>query len=380
MSEQRRTNGARPSGARAPAERKTQARPKLSVQRTRRQSFFSRLPDDTWKLALAGLLILAVAVGLTALLPRGFVLGGASEGVSESHASGSIRLSELMTSNPGVVADESGRTPDWVEVINTGASPVNLYGYAMSKRSNADNVYYFPDLSLAPGECVVVFADGVDSAASNGTMHAPFRLSSSGGSLMLFNRKGTAIDTVNYPSLSAGDTYARESASNWSISDSPTPGYPNTEEGARQMREPNGSAGVEISEVVAANVQYAPDENGLYQDYVELHNVTEAVVDLSGWFLSDDPSRPLKWRLPEGFLLEAGEYRIVYASGSDLASTAAPHASFRLSTENEAVVLSDREGRLVDAVNYELLKTNQALLRTQGGWTLGEPSPGAPNS
>jgi hypothetical protein len=74
---------------------------------------------------------------------------------------------------------------------------------------------------------------------------------------------------------------------------------------------------------------------------------------------------------------EAGEYRIVYASGLDRADAAHPHTNFGLSSEGEAVVLSDNEGRAADRVEFNLIAENTAWLRqADGSWVSGAPTPG----
>jgi len=139
-------------------------------------------------------------------------------------------------------------------------------------------------------------------------------------------------------------------------------------------------AGVEITEVVASNAKYAPDENGAFHDYFELHNTTGEPIDLSGWFVSDVMGQPTKWRVPDGVTLQPGEYRVIYASGLDRADAAYLHTSFGLSSEGEAVVLANPEGKVADCVEFDLLKTNQAWVRqADNTWTTGTPTPNAEN-
>ena len=341
--------------------------------------FFRRLPQDFWRIALACVGLAAVCALAQALLPD--IAGGAdSAAVSAIYSSGPIRLNELMSRNSGTIADESGQTADWLEIVNAGDSPVNLEGYMLAKDEGASNVFVFPDHTLEAGECVIVFADSTLRNEAGGEFHAPFKLSSAGGTLMLFSPSGTAIDTVRFPSLSSDTSYAREGRTEWSVSSMPTPGMANTLENYQALHAIVSGTGVEITEIVASNTQYAPDENGAYQDYIELHNATGEAVDLSGWYLSDTPGLPLLWRLPDGFTLQPGEYRVVYASGRDRADAAAPHANFSLSTEGETVTLANREGRLVDRVSYDLLGDDEAWLRqADGSWAAGAPSPAAAN-
>ena len=56
---------------------------------------------------------------------------------------------------------------------------------------------------------------------------------------------------------------------------------------------------VGINEVVAANVPGGlADEDGDFEDWVELLNTGTASVNLGGWSLTDDAGTPAKWILP----------------------------------------------------------------------------------
>ena len=337
------------------------------------------MPRDLGKVAAGCAALLAVCALAQAFLPA-ISQSGESGAIHQVYSAGPLRINELMSRNSGTIVDDGGATADWFEVMNVGNSAVDLGGYMVAKDEGASNVFTFPSMTLEPGACVLVFADSTLRSAADEELHAPFKLSSAGGTLMLFSPSGTAIDTVNFPSLSADTSYARQGLSEWSVSDHPTPGLPNDEANYQALHQVVSGAGVELSEIVASNTRYAPDENGAYQDYIELYNAGTEAVDVSGWFLSDTPGLPLKWRLPEGMVLQPGECCIVYASGRDRADPAHPHANFNLSTEGETVTLADDRGRLVDETAYDLLGDDEAWLRgADGAWTRGTPSPGTAN-
>ena len=346
-----------------------------------RPSARRRLPYDFWPLAVIGVVLIAACFLLQRYLPD--VTQNQESGqmaMAEVHSSGPIRINELMSSNSATLADENGVTADWIEIANIGTSNVNLAGYKLAKSDKAANVFEFPDHVLAPGECVIVFADSTLGNDAGGEYHAPFKLSSTGGTLMLFSSSGTAIDTVNFPSLPSDMAYVRQDATTWRTDAKATPGLLNTEENYQALHETVTGAGVEITEVVSSASQYGADENGVCQDYFELHNTTAEAIDLSGRFVSDVVGQPIRWRLPDGFVLQPGEYRIVHASGLDRADAEHPHTNFGLSSEGEAVVLADGRGRVVDCVEFGLLKTDQAWLKqSDGTWTTGTPTPGAAN-
>ena len=349
------------------------------------------LPRDLWKVLVVSAIAIVLALGAQRIWPNGFTIeekkaeetgtASAAKGrVQEIHSSGPVRLNELMSVNDTTLLSEEGETPDWVEIMNVSNREVNLEGYSLAKSEKATNVFTFPKCVLQPGEAVIVYADSTLKSEAGAELHAPFRLSSAGGTVMLFSTSGTAIDSVNFPALGADNSYVRLDQTTWAMSNQPTPGLSNTENSYRQLHQANADAGIEITEIVASNRQYAPDENGLYQDYFELHNKTDHAIDLSNWYASDDPAKPTAWRFPQGFALQPGEYRIVYASGLNRADAEHPHTSFGLSPEGETLLISDANSRLVDSVTYDLLKTDEAWLkRADGTWSAGAPTPGMGN-
>jgi hypothetical protein len=76
-------------------------------------------------------------------------------------------------------------------------------------------------------------------------------------------------------------------------------------------------AAVVINEFMASNGLTRADEDGDYEDWIELYNTGGADVDLSGWGLSDNTGNPFKWRFPAGTTIEGGGYLLVWASGKD---------------------------------------------------------------
>ena len=341
------------------------------------------LPGGFWKFAGIGALVLAGALVLQCLMPNGFPLkrdpkpgSAAAAAVTEIHSGGPIRINEIMTSNGGVLVDESGATPDWIEIANVSSGTVNLSGYSLAKNANAGNVFTFPDMTLQPGECVIVIADSRLRASAGEELHAPFRLSSTGDVLMLFNGADVAIDTVNIPALDQNTAYVRQNGSAWAKDTRCTPGMLNTEENYLSLTTVTQTSSVQISEIVSSNTKYAPDENGAYHDYIILRNTSAEAADISGWYLSDTPQLTRVWRFPGGTRIEGGGTLLVYASGlnrtEDLSHL---HTSFRLSSEGEQVSLSNQLGQPVDIVAFDLLKTDMAYLRNaDGSWSEGTPT------
>ena len=135
-----------------------------------------------------------------------------------------------------------------------------------------------------------------------------------------------------------------------------------------------------ITEIMSSNISTYADENGEYYDYIELQNRSGSAVEIGGWYLSDDEATLRKWRLPEG-TLEAGECIVIHASKLDRREDFDHlHTNFGLSSEGETLLLVNAEGRIMDRLDFDLLKADTALVRAaDGSWSVSAASPGAYN-
>ena len=363
-------NTPRPAGAGRPR----QSRPAASRSR-RAPRRHTLLP-----FALCCVGALALGVILQALLPNGFVPRSAAgdkaavAAVTEIEASDTVQLNEVMTANGRLFRDASGRTPDWIELRNASTEPVDLQGWTLARETGGNRAFVFPQRTLAPGECVLVFAD--PAYAGGEAYCAPFSLKAAGDVLMLFNPAGVAVEAINIPALAQNTVYRRVDGG-WEVSSRYTPGAENTEENYHAMTLAVTPSDVVINEVMAGNTRTLAAEDGQYYDYIELANTSGADVDISGWYLSDDAADNMAWRIPEGTVVPANGYLLFYASGQDTLL----HTNFRLSAEGEAAVLTNDKGQIVSIADYDILDADQAYSRRADGSYTTElaPSPGAAN-
>lgn len=107
---------------------------------------------------------------------------------------------------------------------------------------------------------------------------------------------------------------------------------------------------VVINEILASNTKGATDENGQYEDWIELYNRTAQAQNLFGLYLTDKPDNPDKWEFPEGTFIPASGFLIVWA---DEDSSQGPlHANFKLSATGEFVMLSNGAGVVHDSISF----------------------------
>lgn len=107
---------------------------------------------------------------------------------------------------------------------------------------------------------------------------------------------------------------------------------------------------VVINELMAVNSFTASDQNGQFDDWIELHNITSDAVDISGYYLSDSKSNPLKWKIPAGTSITPNGYLIIWADKDTTQSGL--HANFKLSSLGENLVLSKPDKSTLDKVTY----------------------------
>ena len=111
--------------------------------------------------------------------------------------------------------------------------------------------------------------------------------------------------------------------------------------------DPNATVyGVVISEFMAENDNGIRDEDGDNSDWIELYNAGTEVVNLNGWFLTDDILNPTKWRIPS-VSVSPSSYLLVWASNKDRTNTL--HANFQLANNGEYLALLDPVGNVVSA-------------------------------
>ena len=280
-----------------------------------------------------------------------------------------LRISEVMPSNRTAVTDEEGNYSDWVEIWNGSGEAMNMKGLGLSDRSDSIR-FLFPDITLPAGSRVIVFCSNTNQATPGTPFHAKFKLSSVGETVYLYDPNAYLIDKCTYPIMASDESWAMTEDGFKSVSYF-SPGYENTEEGHRKYRESImvSDGALVINEVMADAMTGLRDEDDELSDWVEIYNTTGNAVSLDNYALSDNEGRPLKWRFPKGAVIPAHGYYVVFCSGKDKveAASGVPHTNFRISAEQETIILSDSRGRVVDRVMIDNLAEDCSFGRNENG-------------
>lgn len=144
------------------------------------------------------------------------------------------------------------------------------------------------------------------------------------------------------------------------------------------------SAPVVINEFMADNLHCLADPQGEFDDWIELRNLTGQDVDLAGHYLTDDPAQPRKWVFPDGTLVSAGGFLLVWAD-EDGAASPGLHANFKLAASGEQILLIDTDANLnavLDSISFDAQDADRSYGRLPSNpddWAALNPTPGQPN-
>ena len=133
---------------------------------------------------------------------------------------GGVYISEFGGSTGSVASD-------WVEIYNSTGSAVNLGGYGLSNNPKNPAKWVFPDISIEPGEYLLLYATGSADKAQKKNLKLNFCISSTGEALFFFDPNGKLIDKLSAGRMKSGQSYGRDGSDNRFYYAEPTPGAQN---------------------------------------------------------------------------------------------------------------------------------------------------------
>ncbi|HQW68813.1 MAG TPA: CotH kinase family protein [Flavobacterium sp.] len=141
---------------------------------------------------------------------------------------------------------------------------------------------------------------------------------------------------------------------------------------------------VVINEIITSNAAVITDDDGSYEDWVELYNTSANPINLAGYGLTDLASNPYLWVFPE-YWMEPGEHLLIWCSDKNRTDINFPlHTNFKISSGGESITLTDNNGVTVDSYPAVIIPQNYTYGRqTDGSPTLvifPEPTPGESNT
>lgn len=249
-----------------------------------------------------------------------------------------IKLNELYSNG-------SDFNPDWIEVYNTSSEQVDISGfkvYDSGGQAGSKPKKEFPAGTIIPANGFVVIV--VDAEDESG-----FGLSSGGEKVWLENTASEVLDSVEFPALTAFESYGRfaDGAATWKILGTVTPGAANVDA---------VYSSIVINEVFSNGTTEAPD-------WVEIHNTSAESIDISGYKIYDSGgqagSKPKKV-FPAGSIVPAGGYLVIVVDTED-------ESGFGLSSGGEQLWLENAAEAVIDTVVFPALTETQSFGRIPDG-------------
>lgn len=120
------------------------------------------------------------------------------------------------------------------------------------------------------------------------------------------------------------------------------------------------NGGLLINEAMSSNTSYAADQQGEFDDWIEIYNPGDDKINLSGLYLSDNASNKLKWGFPDTSIGKQS-YLVVWADedGGD----SGLHANFKLSRSGEKIHLVNYDSSLIDEMELPELQEDESFGR-----------------
>ena len=311
---------------------------------------WSRIPDMTGEMVAA---------------PR-TTLGGSNYGELKNGtkvaADSVVKINEV---------NSQGKPQDWVELINTSDKAVDISGWRVLDNDDTSEVIEFPaGTTIEPGDIFTFETQGTNVPGGG----KGFGLGK-GDSVRLFNSNGLLVDITSWPAGTHADPWGRNpdgTGEFGTLTKSSRGEYnvakPNTS-GPATTQPSSKSGNVVINEVATKDV---------IDDWVELYNMGDTPVDISGWKLTDsDGLSKHQVVIPKGTTLQPGEFKQFYVD----ALAVDGGKGFGLGAADE-VHLFDAKGNEVDHTDWKSHQI-QSLGRIPDGTGefrgTGKPTPGGPN-
>lgn len=223
-----------------------------------------------------------------------------------------LLITEIMYHPPSLGPTNSDEF-EFLELKNAGPTPLNLSGL----RFNAGLTFTFTNgTTLAPGAFAVLvrnpsaFAAKYPSVPIRGVYNG--RLDNGGETLTLSHPLGSRVLSVSYDDLAPWPVTPDDFGFSLVPAEPNSNADPDNPANWRASTFIGGSPGADdpattvppilISEILSHS------ETGV--DFIELFNPNSTNVDISGWFLTDDPQTPKKYRIVTGTFLAPSSYLV----------------------------------------------------------------------
>lgn len=120
-----------------------------------------------------------------------------------------------------------------------------------------------------------------------------------------------------------------------------------------------------INELLSDNVNNERDEYNSTEDWIELYNSSNQLLDLSNIYLSDKLNNLLKWKFPDHTTIAPNGFLTIWADDDSMQQIL--HTNFQLNKDSGLVLLSNGGSVILDSISFQAQATNISFGRFPNG-------------
>ena len=241
---------------------------------------------------------------------------------------GKLSINEVMPKNKATIMDDNGEFTDWVEIQNTSDETLDLTGWTINGGKKSTTL---DGKTLDANQLLLIFLPISDDVT-------------------VFDPNGEIVDKCETGDKKSDQSLVKNPDGSFSLSKYPTPGLPNSAESFDYLQSQNSAESpVIISEVCVENFSYSYHDEYGYSDWIELKNISDESLDLSGWCITDNLDNPSQYVIPQTYI-DPNEEIIIFCNNdvADDYSGTTRIAPFSLDSENERIYLINPNGEIAD--------------------------------
>ena len=120
-----------------------------------------------------------------------------------------LLINEIMSNNQQSLADEDGDFPDWIELYNPSDRPIQLDDLSLSDNAANLGKWKLPNVAIEPKGYLIVFASGKNRSLETSPLHANFKISADGETVLLTKGLDEIIDQITLGRLENDESLGR---------------------------------------------------------------------------------------------------------------------------------------------------------------------------
>lgn len=125
------------------------------------------------------------------------------------YAQNSVVINEIMASNTTTATDNAGEYDDWIELYNNSSVTIDLTGWHITDKPDNLTKYDIPTgTTIDANDYLIIWADE-DSSQGPSPVHANFKLSKAGETVILLDNFGIVVDSITFGQQTTDMGFAR---------------------------------------------------------------------------------------------------------------------------------------------------------------------------